>query len=163
MLFRVFALFAALLLVAACQTAPSEEAGAGGTGGAGTSQEIVMGSAQDFEVNVGSRVYFAFDSYALDSSAQQTLRSQAAWMQKYPNVTAVVEGHADERGTREYNLALGERRAKAAYDYLVSLGVPASRLSTVSYGKERPAVVGSNEAAWSQNRRAYTNVTAPTS
>jgi peptidoglycan-associated lipoprotein len=164
MLFRVFVLFAGLLLVSACAGDANQAASTSGEGSSmSASENIAMGSMQDFEVNVGSRVYFAFDSYALDSSAQQTLRAQAAWLQKYPDVTAVIEGHADERGTREYNLALGERRAKAVYDYLVSLGVPASRLSTVSYGKERPAVVGSNEAAWAQNRRAYTNVSAPSS
>lgn len=99
---------------------------------------------------------FALDSYELDSTAQATLDAQAAWLAQYPQVMITIEGHADERGTREYNLALGDRRANAAKNYLAGRGVAASRITTISYGKERPAVQGSNEEAWAQNRRAVT-------
>ncbi|MCG8545370.1 MAG: peptidoglycan-associated lipoprotein Pal, partial [Alphaproteobacteria bacterium] len=115
--------------------------------------------AQDFIVNVGDRVFFAFNKSNLDSKAQETLDKQAAWLQKYPAVTILVAGHCDERGTREYNLALGERRANAAKDYLVSKGIAANRIKTISYGKERPAVLGSNEWAWAQNRRSVSSIT----
>src|SRR3546814_581643 len=102
------------------------------------------------------RVFFEFDSYQLDSTAQGTLNGQAAWLNKYPNVRVTIEGHADERGTREYNLALGERRANAVKNYLAGQGVSADRINVISYGEERPAVEGSNEASWAQNRRAVT-------
>ena len=104
-------------------------------------------------LKVGDRVFFDFDRSDLKSDAQDTLQKLAAWMTTYPNVTISLEGHCDERGTRDYNLALGERRATAARDYLIALGVNAGRLTTISYGKERPAVLGSNEEAWAQNRR----------
>ena len=103
-------------------------------------------------------IYFDTDKFDIDAEDQQALRQQAQYLQQYPNVRATVEGHADERGTREYNLALGERRANAAKNYLVSLGVPANRVTTVSYGKERPVALGSNEQAWARNRRAVTIV-----
>jgi peptidoglycan-associated lipoprotein len=103
-------------------------------------------------------VYFDTDMFDIDSEDRAALNQQATYLQQYANVRATVEGHADERGTREYNLALGERRANAAKSYLVSLGVPADRISTVSYGKERPADTGSNEQAWARNRRAVTVV-----
>ncbi|MBZ6378930.1 MULTISPECIES: peptidoglycan-associated lipoprotein Pal [Pacificimonas] len=118
---------------------------------------VVPGSEEDFMRQVGSdRVFFAFDSSSLDAEAQDTLRRQAEWLKQYTNVTVTIEGHADERGTREYNLALGERRANAAATYLQQQGVAPSRISTISYGKERPAVEGSTEAAYAQNRRAVT-------
>ena len=101
-------------------------------------------------------VYFGTDEYALDASAQATLAAQARWLLANPNVRASIEGHADERGTREYNMALGERRANAAKDYLLAQGVPASRLLVTSWGKERPVAPGSNEEAWAQNRRSVT-------
>jgi peptidoglycan-associated lipoprotein len=113
----------------------------------------IAGSAEDFRVNVGDRVLFAYDKSDLDDRDHQTLQKQAAWLQRYPTVTLVVEGHCDERGTREYNIALGARRAQSVKDYLVSLGVSAARLDTISYGKERPVCVDSNEACWAQNRR----------
>lgn len=103
-------------------------------------------------------VYFDTDRYNIDSDDAARLRTQAQYLQQYPQARATIEGHCDERGTREYNLALGERRANAAKNYLVSLGISADRLSTISYGKERPVATGSNEAAWSQNRRAVTIV-----
>lgn len=117
----------------------------------------VPGSMADFMARAGSdRVFFALDRYDLDAEARATLDRQAQWLRQYPAVRATIEGHADERGTREYNLALGERRANAARNYLAAQGVAASRMTVISYGKERPAVEGSNEEAWAQNRRAVT-------
>jgi peptidoglycan-associated lipoprotein len=103
-------------------------------------------------------IYFDTDMFNIDAEDQAALRQQATYMQQYPNIRATIEGHADERGTREYNIALGERRANAAKNFLVSLGVPAERLTVVSYGKERPVAIGSNEQAWARNRRAVTIV-----
>ncbi|MEL7231660.1 MAG: peptidoglycan-associated lipoprotein Pal [Pseudomonadota bacterium] len=118
----------------------------------------VKGSVQDFTVNVGDRVYFDLDQYRLDADDQDILQRQAAWLQSYPDVTILVAGNCDERGTREYNLALGERRAAIVKDYLVSLGVDPARVQTVSYGKERPIAVGSNDASWAQNRNGFTQI-----
>jgi peptidoglycan-associated lipoprotein len=160
---KVLGLFAALLLVAACETTPEETAGTGGEGAvgagageAGVTQGPVPGSVDDFVLNVGDRVFFDFDKSVLKAEARATLERQAEWLKKYPDKIITIEGHADERGTREYNLALGERRATAAKDYLVALGVDTSRITTISYGKERPFAVGHNEAAWALNRRAVT-------
>ncbi len=119
---------------------------------------IAAGSLEDFRVNVGERVYFDLDQYRLDSDDQDILKRQAAWLASYPNVRVLIAGNADERGTREYNLALGERRANAVKEYLVSLGVSASRIDTVSYGKERPVVAGSNEQSWALNRNGWTQI-----
>jgi peptidoglycan-associated lipoprotein len=116
------------------------------------------GSLEDFRVSVGDRVFFGYDRYDLSAEARSVLERQAAWMRQYPNVRVLVAGNADERGTREYNLALGARRAAAARDYLVSLGVAANRIETVSYGKEQPLDPRSNEEAWSVNRNAHTQV-----
>ena len=117
----------------------------------------VKGSQEDFLASVSSdRVFFDTDKYDVDAEDQATLRSQAQWLALNPNVRVTVEGHADERGTREYNLALGERRANAAKNYLASLGVDSARITTISYGKERPVALGSDEQAWAQNRRAVT-------
>ena len=111
----------------------------------------------DLVAKAGSdTIYFGTDEYSIDTASQATLAAQARWLLANPNVRASIEGHADERGTREYNQALGERRANAARDYLLSQGVPANRLVTTSWGKERPVATGSNEAAWAQNRRAVT-------
>jgi peptidoglycan-associated lipoprotein len=118
----------------------------------------VPGTQQDLVVNVGDRVFFGYDQFDLTGEGQGTLNMQADWMKKYPNVNVTIEGHCDERGTREYNLALGEKRANAVKNYLLALGVPASRINTISYGKERPAVMGSNPSAWAQNRRGVTVV-----
>ncbi len=124
---------------------------------AGQQTGVVPGSQEDFIANVMSdRIFFDTDKFNVDSEDQGVLRSQASWLAQYPNVSIVVEGHADERGTRDYNLALGERRANSAKNYLITLGVAASRIRTVSYGKERPQATGSNESAWAQNRRAVT-------
>jgi peptidoglycan-associated lipoprotein len=116
------------------------------------------GSAEDFRVNVGDTVHFALDQYAIQEADRATLQKQATWLNQYPNVRVTVEGHADERGTREYNLALGARRANSVKEYLVSLGVANARVDTISYGKERPMCTESNEGCWAQNRRGITVV-----
>ncbi len=116
------------------------------------------GTQADLVVNVGDRIFFGTDRYDLSGEARQVLDAQAAWMNQYPNVNLVIEGHADERGTREYNLALGERRANSVRNYLTALGVSPTRVTTVTFGKERPAVPGANEAAWAQNRRSVSKV-----
>lgn len=129
-----------------------------GTDQAGVAGQVLPGSQEDLTVNVGDRVFFGYDQVDLTAEAKQTLGLQAEWLKKYPNITVTIEGHADERGTREYNLALGDRRANAARSYLMSLGVDAGRIQTISYGKERPAVFGSDDQSWAQNRRAVTKV-----
>ena len=149
MKFRILPMLAAVALLAACETSTDANGGAGGAGGGAG----IPGSEHDFQTSVGDRVFFAFDRYDLDGQARDQLGKWVAFLKKYPNDNMIVEGHADERGTREYNLALGERRANAIKNYLVAQGIQASRLKVISYGKERPAVLGSNEAAWAQNRR----------
>jgi peptidoglycan-associated lipoprotein len=108
---------------------------------------------EQLTVEVGDRVFFDYDAYNIRADQRGTVEALAAWLETYPSVTLTIEGHADERGTREYNLALGERRANSVRDYLVALGINPARLSSVSYGEERPAVLGSNDSAWAQNRR----------
>jgi peptidoglycan-associated lipoprotein len=120
------------------------------------------GSLEDFRVNVGERVYFDLNNYRLDSADQDILKRQAAWLASYPKVRILVAGNCDERGTREYNLALGERRASVVKDYLVSLGVDGSRVDTISYGKERPITGGSDEQSWAQNRNGFTQLVSGT-
>ncbi|GAA4251859.1 MULTISPECIES: peptidoglycan-associated lipoprotein Pal [Azospirillum] len=154
---KYLSLIAAVALVAACETAPKDAGNANATGAA-TSSQIRPGSQEDLVVNVGDRVFFGLDRYDLAPEARATLDRQASWLKQYPNVTVTVEGHADERGTREYNLALGERRANSVKNYLVAGGINASRVKVISYGKEKPAVLGSNEASWAQNRRGVTVV-----
>jgi len=117
----------------------------------------VAGSQADFLASVTSdKIYFDTDQSDIDDSDRATLQSQAQWLNRYPNKRVTIEGHADERGTREYNLALGERRANSAKNYLAALGIDAARITTISYGKERPVALGSDEASWAQNRRAVT-------
>lgn len=147
------AIASTLLLLTACGDS-SSDGSAGGAGGYGSAPHD--GSQADLSTNVGDRVFFDLDSSVITGEGQATLERQAAWLKQYGSVNVVIEGHCDERGTREYNLALGERRATATKNYLVNLGIPASRVSTISYGKERPAVMGSDESAWGQNRRAVT-------
>ena len=130
--------------------------GANNGGGAGSA---TPGSARDFTVNVGDRVFFTTDSTSLTAEARQTLDKQAAWLGRYSSYRITIEGHADERGTREYNLALGARRASATRDYLSSRGVNRSRINTISFGKERPVAVCNDISCWSQNRRAVTVLT----
>ena len=133
---------------------PAYTGNTGPTGGA-----VVPGSAADFKRSVTSdTVNFGLDMYDIDAQARAILDTQAEWLARYPNVNITIEGHCDERGTREYNLALGDRRANAAKNYLVARGVPAARISTISYGKERPAALGSDDESWAQNRRAVTVV-----
>jgi peptidoglycan-associated lipoprotein len=158
---RIISLLGALLLLAACISPPPETpppAPPGPPGGGIGSRSTVPGSQQDLEASAGDRVFFAFDRSDITPESQQILARQADWLRRYPNVTVTIEGHCDERGTREYNLALGERRAQAVKNVLVASGIAASRISTISYGKERPIVVGSNEEAWAQNRVAITTV-----
>ena len=119
---------------------------------------VAPGSEQDFVVNVGDRIYFDLDSYSVRPEAQPRLDAQAAWLARYPQVNVRIEGNADERGTREYNLALGARRAESVRNYLIQRGVPAGRIDTISFGKERPIVEGSNESSWAQNRNARTAI-----
>lgn len=134
-----------------------------------TSREIVTGlpvagSVEDFHYYTGAsgRVYFSYDQYDLSSDARDFIRKQADWLARYPGTTAVIEGNADERGTREYNLALGARRAESVKSFMVSLGIAPNRLTTVSYGKERPIDGRSSEAGWSRNRNAHTNLMSGT-
>ena len=188
---KLVSLFAALLLIAACETTPDESASTSGAGasaststgsssGSVSSSAVaseatateesmttaamveaaapVPGSQEDLVINVGDRVFFGFDKSVITASAEKTLKRQAAWMRKHSTVTVTIEGHADERGTREYNLALGERRAVSVKNFLVALGVESRRIATISYGKERPDALGHTEAAWSQNRRGTTVV-----
>ncbi len=159
---KILGMFAAVALIAACETAPEGSASASGAGssavGGSKSAAVLPGSQEDMVVNVGDRVFFEYDKYNVDPQARQILEKQAAWMKKYPALIFTIEGHCDERGTREYNLALGERRANSIKDYLATLGINANRLKTISYGKERPVALGSNEKAWAQNRRAVTVV-----
>ena len=171
----ILKLIASTLLVfflAACSTTPKDTSDSSGSGSASSSSDvsdtnsetetssasIEPGSQEDLIVNVGDRVFFGYDSAELDEDAQELLQDQIAWIKQHGS-SVIIEGHCDERGTREYNLALGEKRAQAVKNFLIAMGVPDSRVSTVSYGKERPAVVGSNDGAWSQNRRSVTTVT----
>lgn len=146
----------ALFLLAACETPPDAGDGASGSGSSYGDGSLTNGSVGELSPGVTDRVFFAYDSSLLTGESQAALERQATWLRSNADKSVVVEGHCDERGTREYNLALGERRAASAKSYLVSLGIPSGRISTVSYGKERPAVLGSDESAWSQNRRAVT-------
>jgi peptidoglycan-associated lipoprotein len=129
-----------------------------GTGGAAVSSGPVPGSQEDLVANVGDRVFYPFDSSKLTTDATGTLDRQSAWLGKYPQVSVQVAGNTDDRGTEEYNLALGQRRANSARDYLVAKGVSSARISTISYGKDRPTAVGDDESAWAQNRNAITSV-----
>jgi peptidoglycan-associated lipoprotein len=146
---------AALLGTAACSD-NTDSASTGGAGGAGG--QIRPGSQEDLVANVGDRVLFDFDRANIRADQRPILERQASWLQQYPQNQVTVEGHTDERGTREYNLALGQRRANAARDVLVARGVAGGRIQTISYGKDRPAALGSDVAAWAQNRRAVTVV-----
>ncbi|MCK0198338.1 peptidoglycan-associated lipoprotein Pal [Ancylobacter sp. 6x-1] len=147
------------LLAAACAKNPMDgRAGAGGMGQLGSAPP---GSQQEFVVSVGDRVFFTTDQTDLSPEARATLDKQAQWLGQYNRYTFTIEGHADERGTREYNIALGARRAQNVKDYLVSRGIDASRMRTISYGKERPVAVCDDISCWSQNRRAVTVLNNP--
>ena len=156
---------AALVATAACSPKPKQippppgQDMGGNNNNPGNSDTIVPGSRADFERSVTSNtINFALDKYDVDGRAREILDSQAAWLAKWPNVPISLEGHCDERGTREYNLALGDRRANAAKNYLAARGINPARISTISYGKERPIALGSDEQSWAQNRRAVTIV-----
>jgi peptidoglycan-associated lipoprotein len=150
---RIAIVIVAALAMAACANKPNE---LGGTfGGTAT-----PGSQQDFQVNVGDRVFFESDSSDLTLQSRATLDKQAQWLGNYNRYAFTIEGHADERGTREYNIALGARRAQAVRDYLASRGIEPSRMRTISYGKERPVAVCNDISCWSQNRRAATVLNA---
>ena len=174
---RLIAAFVVALGLAACESTPDDT---GTSSGAGTDQTTDTGTASTDDVieeeattvagldpsqplpgsqeqlvqEVGDRVFFEFDSAVLGADSRRTLDRQAEWLRLFPEVALVIEGHADERGTREYNLALGERRANAAREYLITQGIGPSRLRTISYGKERPYALGHNEEAWALNRRS---------
>ncbi|HZK89972.1 MAG TPA: peptidoglycan-associated lipoprotein Pal [Stellaceae bacterium] len=160
MITRMIGVAAAMLLLAACSSAPPPGAGGPVSGGIGSSGggAYAPGSQQDLAATAGDRVFFAYDQSDISSEGQQILQRQAEWLKRYPQVSITIEGHCDERGTREYNLALGERRATAVKNILVALGIPAARVQTISYGKERPIVVGSDEAGYAQNRVGITTV-----
>ena len=156
MRFKVLGMLAALAMLAACETPSEQRAATSGAGAAAPAAATTarQRSLQEILVSeVGDRVFFDYDKSELKPEARRQIERWSAFLKQYPNATVTVEGHCDERGTREYNLGLGERRAAAAKNFLVSLGIDARRVATISYGKERPAVLGSNEAAWSQNRR----------
>lgn len=164
MIVRIITLFAALGLLAACETAPNTSGDAAGTGASSSTSSSSSADAGGSNseqltiteelIQIGDRVLFGYDSYELTSDAKSILNSQASFLASNPSVRITIEGHCDERGTREYNLALGESRASATRDYLVAQGVNPARIKIISYGKERPAVIGSNEDAWRFNRRA---------
>jgi peptidoglycan-associated lipoprotein len=154
--FKTVAVLSCFLVLAACSKKNTPDLDAGTGPGAGDARP---GSEQDFTVNVGDRVFFLEDKSTLQPEAQETLRRQAQWLNQYGKVTVQVEGHADERGTREYNIALSARRATAAREFLIAQGVDANRISSIAYGKERPAALCDAEQCWSQNRRSVTVIT----
>ena len=145
---KAFAAIAALLVMAACSSSEQKVPDAG--------TSVTPGSIAEFKQNVGDRVFFDTDMSSIREDGRGTLAKQAEWLKKYSNYPITIEGKCDERGTREYNLALGERRANAVRQYLVAQGVPANRIKTISYGKERPEAVGSDEGAWARNRVGIT-------
>ena len=170
---NIIALIGAVALLSACETASqkvvtgSTASSSSGSASASTSSSVdkskslfaqAKQTASDKLIAVGDRVLFDYDSAKLDSSAKIMLDAQSRFLRANTDMNFIVEGHCDERGTREYNLALGEKRAQSVKNYLISLGISSDRVSTISYGKERPAVVGSNDGAWAQNRRSVTLV-----
>ena len=167
---RLALIIAATASLAACASAPKPEPGPPQAGpapagpraqtpSAPVDTRAIPGSVQDFVINIGEFVYFDFDMYDIRSDAMPVLDAQAAWLTRWSSVQIRIEGNCDERGTREYNLALGARRANAVRDYLISRGVPASRITTLSWGKEKPIDPGSNEDAWARNRNGHTVIT----
>jgi peptidoglycan-associated lipoprotein len=157
MKFKVLGAFAGLALLAACSSTPTTPTASNtGAGTGGTT--IAPGSEQDLVANVGDRVFYDFNKSTLSSDADSTLGRQAAWLAKYPSVNVLVAGNADQRGTETYNLALGNKRADTARDYLVAQGVAATRIQTISYGKDCPIAAGNDDASYQQNRNAITSV-----
>ena len=163
MLKKLLLLVATGYFLASCAATNTQQGGdvdaASSSTSSGSDSSITAGTQEDLIVNVGDRVFFEFDSSELTVDAQATLDAQAAWLMQYPDTNITIEGHADERGTREYNLALGDKRAFAVYSYLAQAGIDTNRMEYISWGKERPEVVGSDETAYSQNRRGVTSVT----
>lgn len=168
MFYKVLLTILLATFISACSTTPKDTSDATGSGSSNSTDSVSSssdstdlpiepGSQEDLIVNVGDRVFFDYNSAELDSDAQELLQNQVAWIKQY-NASITIEGHCDERGTREYNLALGEKRAQSVKNFLINMGVPSTSITTISYGKERPAVVGSNDGAWSQNRRSVTAV-----
>ena len=159
---NLFIILLAGFFLASCAATNTEQGGnvdaASSSASSSSGGEITAGTQEDLIVNVGDRVFFEFDSSELTVDAQATLDAQAAWLMQYPDTNITVEGHADERGTREYNLALGDKRAFSVYSYLAQAGIDTNRMEYVSWGKERPEVIGSDETAYSQNRRGVTLV-----
>jgi peptidoglycan-associated lipoprotein len=180
---KIVSLFAMLFLITACETTPEDSGATDSSGSTDSSSSSSSSSSSvttesvdttavdsgaamapdpgtqgDLELNVGDRIFFDYDKSVITAAAEKTLKRQAGWMKQYPSVSITVEGHCDERGTREYNLALGERRATAVKNFLVALGVDSNRIATISYGKERPDALGHNKAAWAQNRRGVVTV-----
>jgi peptidoglycan-associated lipoprotein len=168
MRFKIFSVLAAAALLSACASGSEDKVTTSGSGaGAATkpavsvvapAPTITPGSQEDLVANVGDRVFFGYDKYTLTDKSRTILDKQLAWLNANPSTKIIVAGHCDERGTREYNLGLGERRANAVKDYLVQLGLNPSRVRTISWGKERPVAVGSLETSWTQNRRSVTEV-----
>ena len=163
MLKKLLLLVVTGFFLASCAATNTQQGGdvdaASSSSSSGSDSSITAGTQEDLIVNVGDRVFFEFDSSELTVDAQATLDAQAAWLMQYPATNITIEGHADERGTREYNLALGDKRAFAVYSYLAQAGIDTNRMEYISWGKERPEVVGSDETAYSQNRRGVTTVT----
>lgn len=161
MLGRLFVFASLALALAACSSSnPNGEGTVAPIGGPGgiSSSRFGPGSQGDLAQTAGDRVFFEYDKADISPEGQQILQRQAQWLRRYGSVTVTIEGHTDERGTREYNLALGERRAQAVKNVLTALGIPAGRIQTISYGKERPIIVGSNEEGYAQNRVSVTSV-----
>jgi len=163
MLKKLLLLVVTGFFLASCAATNTQQGGdvdaASSSTSSGSDSSITAGTQEDLIVNVGDRVFFEFDSSELTVDAQATLDAQAAWLMQYPDTNITIEGHADERGTREYNLALGDKRAFAVYSYLAQAGIDTNRMEYISWGKERPEVIGSDETAYSQNRRGVTTVT----
>ena len=163
MLKKLLLLVVTGFFLASCAATNTQQGGdvdaASSSTSSGSDSSITAGTQEDLIVNVGDRVFFEFDSSELTVDAQATLDAQVAWLMQYSDTNITIEGHADERGTREYNLALGDKRAFAVYSYLAQAGIDTNRMEYISWGKERPEVVGSDETAYSQNRRGVTTVT----
>ncbi len=155
---KIVGLMAALALLGACSDKTETAGAATGSGAQATNGGAIPGSQEDLVANVGDRVFYGLDQSSLTGDARSTLDRQSAWLARYPQVSIQMAGNCDERGTTEYNLALGQRRANAARDYLVARGVSSARISATSYGKERPTALGSDEQAYAQNRNAITSV-----
>ncbi len=156
--FKIIGVLAALAALSACADKPATTGATSGSGATASTAGVTPGSQEDLVANVGDRVFYATDSSSLSGDARSTLDRQSAWLGRYPQASVQMAGNCDERGTTEYNLALGQRRANAARDYLVARGVSSARVTAVSFGKERPTALGSDEQAYSQNRNATTSV-----